>query len=100
MVYKIQWPANSGIWFRYQAPDKAYQADILEYKNPVAYSGTIYCPAKMFLARNENAALEKRDDWNTMLIKAQGDHLVVSLNGTVTGDVPRDTPSMLTRAPT
>jgi hypothetical protein len=87
VVYKIQWPANSGIWFRYQAPDKAYQADILEYKNPVAYSGTIYCPAKMFLARNENAALEKRDDWNTMLIKAQGDHLVVTLNGVVTGDV-------------
>ncbi|MCX5758343.1 MAG: DUF1080 domain-containing protein [Candidatus Hydrogenedentes bacterium] len=87
VVYKIQWPANSGVWFRYQAPDKAYQADILEYKNPVAYSGTIYCPAKMFLSRNEDKALEKREDWNTMLIKAQGDHLVVTLNGVVTGDV-------------
>lgn len=87
IIYKIQWPANSGVWFRYQAPDKAYQADILEYKNPVAYSGTIYCPAKFFLSRNEDAALEKHEDWNTMLIKAQGDHLVVTLNGVVTGDV-------------
>ena len=87
VTYKIQWPANSGVWFRYQAPDKSYQADILEYKNPEAYSGTIYCPGKMFLSVNANAKLVKRDDWNTMLIKAQGDHLVVTLNDVVTGDV-------------
>ena len=87
VTYKIQWPANSGIWFRFQSPDKAYQADILEYKNPEAYSGTIYCPAKMFLATNKDPKLVKRDDWNTMVVRAQGDHLIVTLNGTVTGDV-------------
>ena len=87
VTYKIQWPANSGVWFRYQSPDKAYQADILEYKDPVAYSGTIYCPAKMFLAINKDPKLEKKDDWNTILIRAQGDHLVVTLNDVVTGDV-------------
>jgi hypothetical protein len=87
VTYKIQWPANSGIWFRYQAPDKAYQADILEFTNPEAYSGTIYCPAKFFLSINKDAKLVKKDDWNTMLIRAQGDHLVITLNGTVTGDV-------------
>ncbi|MBI4556941.1 MAG: DUF1080 domain-containing protein [Candidatus Hydrogenedentes bacterium] len=87
VTYKVRWPANSGVWFRYQAPDKSYQADILEYKNPVAYSGTIYCPGKMFLAVNPDPALEKKDDWNTLLIRAQGDHLVVTLNGVVTGDV-------------
>jgi hypothetical protein len=87
VVYKLQWPANSGVWFRYQSPDKAYQADILEFKNPEAYSGTIYCPKKMFLAINKDPKLEKKDDWNTIVVKAQGDHLVVSLNGVVTGDV-------------
>lgn len=87
VTYKIQWPANSGIWFRYQSPEKSYQADILEYKNPEAYSGTIYCPGKMFLSINKDKALEKKDDWNTMVIKAQGDHLVVTLNGTMVGDV-------------
>jgi len=87
VIYKVVWPANSGVWFRYQAPDKSYQADILEYKKPVAYSGTIYCPGKMFLAVNADPKLEKKDYWNTMVIKAQGDHLVVSLNGVVTGDV-------------
>jgi len=87
VTYKIQWPANSGIWFRYQAPDKSYQADILEYKDPECYSGTLYCPGKMFLSMNTDATLVKRDDWNTMIIKAQGDHLIISLNGKVTGDV-------------
>lgn len=87
VTYKIAWPANSGVWFRYQSPDKSYQADILEYKKPEAYSGTIYCPGKMFLSVNADPKLEKKDDWNTMVIKAQGDHLVVSLNGKVTGDV-------------
>jgi len=86
VVYKVDWPANSGVWFRYQSPEKAYQADILEYKDPVAYSGTIYCPGKMFLDANEDPTVEKRDDWNTMLIKAQGDHFVVTLNGKVVAD--------------
>ncbi|HNT89851.1 MAG TPA: DUF1080 domain-containing protein, partial [Candidatus Hydrogenedentes bacterium] len=72
VTYKIHWPANSGVWFRYQSPDKAYQADILEYKNPECYSGTLYCPGKMFLSMNEDPALVKRDDWNTMVIRAEG----------------------------
>ena len=87
VTYKIQWPANSGVWFRYQSPEKSYQADILEYKDPEAYSGTIYCPGKMFLCINKDKNLEKKNDWNTMKILAQGDHLVISLNGKVTGDV-------------
>jgi hypothetical protein len=85
--YKIQWPANSGVWFRYQSPEKAYQADILEYKKPVAYSGTLYCPGKMFLAANTDPKIEKKDDWNTMKVRAQGDHLVITLNDKVTADV-------------
>ncbi len=87
VVYKLQWPANSGVWFRYQTPDKSYQGDILEYKNPEAYSGSIYCPGKMFISVNKDPKLEKKDDWNTMVIRAQGDHLTISLNGVVTGDV-------------
>jgi hypothetical protein len=87
VVYKVQWPANTGVWFRYQSPEKAYQADILEYKEPEAYSGTIYCPGKMFLAINKDPKLEKKDDWNTIIVRAQGDRLVVRLNGVKTGDV-------------
>lgn len=85
--YRIEWPANSGVWFRYQNEGKAYQADILEYSNPVAYSGTIYCPGKMFIAVNADKSIENHDDWNTIKIKAQGDHLQVWLNGHQTADV-------------
>ncbi len=84
---KIHWPANSGIWFRYTNPDSAYQADILEYKDPEAYSGSLYCPGKMFIAINKDKSIEKHDDWNTYLVSAKGDHLVITLNGKVTADV-------------
>jgi hypothetical protein len=87
VTYRAEWPCNSGVWFRYQSPDKAYQADILEYKKPEAYSGTIYCPGKLFLAANLDKSLENRDGWNTIKIVAQGDHVQVWLNGKQTGDV-------------
>ncbi|HQL93472.1 MAG TPA: DUF1080 domain-containing protein [Candidatus Hydrogenedentes bacterium] len=85
--YKLQWPANSGVWFRYQNPETSYQADMLEYKDPEAYTGTIYCPGRMFLSRNLDPKLEKKDDWNTMKITAKGGHLEVELNGVKVGDV-------------
>ncbi len=85
--FKVQWPANTGVWFRYQNADKAYQADILEWKNPVCWTGTLYCPGKMFLSMNENEKLVKKDDWNTFVIHCQGDHLITYLNGTKVSDV-------------
>ena len=84
-TYKVKWPANSGVWFR-----DAYQFDILKYANPVAYSGTLYCPGKMFITKNDNESLEKRDDWNEGRIFAAGDHLVLWLNGHKVSDC-RDT---------
>ena len=87
VTFKMQWPGNSGVWFRYQAPDKSYQADILEYEDPVCYAGTLYCPGKMFLAMNEDPDLVNREGWNTLKVRAQGDHLVVTLNDVVTADV-------------
>jgi hypothetical protein len=87
VTYRLEWPCNSGVWFRFQTPDKAYQADILEYTNPVAYSGTLYCPGKMFLAINADKTLENHTGWNTVRIQAQGDHLQIWLNGRQTADV-------------
>jgi len=87
VTYRTEWPCNSGVWFRYQTPDKAYQADVLEYKNPEAYSGTLYCPGKLFLAINKDKTLVNREGWNTIKIRAQGDHLQMWLNGKQTADV-------------
>ena len=80
-TYKVKWPANSGVWFRNQ-----YQFDILKYANPVAYSGTLYCPGKLFLTANKDESLENRDDWNEGRIEARGSHLTLWLNGHKVGE--------------
>ncbi len=91
VTYRVEWPCNSGIWFRYQSASKAYQADILEYKKPECYSGTLYCPGKMFLSMNTDKALVDRDGWNTISVRAEGDHIQIWLNGHQVADVHDDT---------
>jgi hypothetical protein len=91
VTWRAEWPCNSGVWFRYQSPQKAYQADILEYTDPVAYSGTLYCPGKLFLAINDDPTLVDRDGWNTIKIRAEGDHLQIWLNDEQVADVHDDT---------
>jgi hypothetical protein len=89
-TYRVEWPCNTGIWFRYQSASKAYQADILEYKNPECYSGSLYCPGKMFIAMNTDKTLVDRDGWNTMKVRAEGDHIQIWLNGRQVADVQDD----------
>lgn len=91
VTYRTEWPCNSGVWFRFQSPQQAYQADILEYKNPVAYSGTLYCPGKLFLAINDDPGLVDREGWNTIKVRAEGSHVQIWLNGRLVGDVQDDT---------
>lgn len=85
--FKVKWPANSGVWFRYQNSNAAYQADILKYTNPVCYSGSLYCLGKTFIALNTDPKIVKDDDWNTFVIRCQGDHITIGLNGKQVADV-------------
>jgi len=91
VTYKCTWPCNSGVWFRYQNDKTAYQADVLDYKKPVAFSGSLYSPGyppgQTFMVAYLDKGLEKRDDWNTFQITANGDHIVIILNGKKTVDV-------------
>jgi len=80
-TYRVKWPANSGVWFR-----DRYQFDILKWKRPVAYSGTLYCPGKMFITKNLDESLENRDGWNEGQVYANGDHIILWLNGKKTGE--------------
>ena len=90
-VYRMVWPANSGFWYRYDpAKGAGYQFDVLKWPKPVAYSGTLYCPGKMFLFANLDESKENRDGWNEARLSADGDHLVHWLNGEKMGEV-RDT---------
>ena len=90
VTYRVEWPSNTGVWFRFQTPGKAYQADILEYKKPEAYSGTLYCPGKLFLAVNKDKKLVDREGWNTISVHCEGDHLQIWLNGHQVADVRDD----------
>ena len=91
VIFKVVWPANTGVWYRYQSDKQAYQADILEYKRPFALTGSLYCTGKMFLAVNTNRKLVNRDDWNTLEVRAEGDRHQVFLNGHQVVDVRDDT---------
>jgi hypothetical protein len=86
-TYKVVWPANSGVWFR----GTNYQFDILKYKNPIAYSGTLYCPKRFFIFKNEDEAIENRDGWNEGQVYANGDHIIIWLNGKKIGECHDDT---------
>ena len=90
VTYRVVWPANSGVWYRYQSGKQAYQADILEYADPFALSGTLYrpgVPGKPFIAINTDASIFDKDGWNTLVIRAAGDRQVIFLNGVKTADV-------------
>ncbi len=91
VVYRTEWPCNSGVWFRYQSASQSYQADILEYANPECYAGSLYCTGKMFLALNKDKSIVDREGWNTMLIEADGDRIRTWINGYAVADVRDDT---------
>jgi len=84
VTYRVVWPANSGVWFRY-GEKKGYQFDILKHPKPVGFSGTLYCPGKLFIFANLNESIENRDGWNEARIVARGDEITFWLNGKQTG---------------
>jgi len=86
VTWKAVWPANSGVWFRFITDEKTYQGDILEWKDPECWSGSIYCPGKMFITKNTDSSTVHREGWNIMGIRAQGDLLQVTLNGKKVGE--------------
>jgi len=86
-TYKAVWPCNSGVWYR----GTNYQFDILEWKDPVAFSGTLYCPPKMFIFKQPDKSLENRDGWNEGQVYANGKRLIHWLNGKKVGECDDDT---------
>ena len=79
--------ANSGIFIRCSnpsdiAPDKCYEVNIFDKRpDPQYRTGAIVDVA------SPKAHIDAAGKWNTYEITAQGSHLVVKLNGTVTVDV-------------
>ncbi len=91
VTYRAEWPCNSGVWFRYQSASQSYQADILEYPDPECYAGSLYCTGKFFLALNKDRSIVDREGWNTLRVRAEGDHVRTWINGYAVADVRDDT---------
>ena len=88
--YKVAWPANSGIWFRRNADQPGYQADILDEKDyPNTCSGSLYAMNTGFIAKNSDPATVNTDGWNMLRMSAVREEIVIALNGK-TGVQTRD----------
>lgn len=82
LEWKMKFPGNSGIWFRFVSPKEAYQADIIDQpSHPNVYSGSLYCAGKMFIAENKDGSTVVKDGWNRMRIQARGEEIVIWQNG-------------------
>ena len=81
--YKVDWPANSGVWFRFNGK-QGYQFDIL--KHPKSLSGGLYCPGKLFITANMDESLEKDGEWNEGRVLADRKTLKLWLNGHLVGE--------------
>jgi hypothetical protein len=80
--WKMRWPANSGIWFRWTGPKTGYQADFIdEAGHPGVLSGSLYCMGKAFIAENRDPSTVNKDGWNRIRIRAKGDRFVIEQNG-------------------
>lgn len=85
VTFKVQWPANSGIWFRTPEEGQGYQMDILDLKTYGCATGSIWSGG--FLSKVSDDSVINREGWNTADIRATGDQIKVTLNGIVVADL-------------
>jgi hypothetical protein len=81
--WRMTFPGNSGLWFRWAGPKTGCQADFLENEPafPGVVSGSVYCMGRQFIGVNKDPSAVRRNDWNRLRIRAAGDEIVVWLNG-------------------
>lgn len=90
--WSMNWPGNSGLWFKYQGPGTGCQADILDEPAEAGIlSGSIYCMGKRFIAENRDPSTVDKSGWNLLRLRVQHDGVHVWMNGklvaTATADV-------------
>jgi len=85
VTFKVEWPANSGIWFRAPGDGVGYQVDVLDLKEYGCATGSIW--SGDFLSKVTDERVANREGWNTVDIAALDDHIRVTLNGVVVADL-------------
>ena len=81
--WRMTFPGNSGIWFRYAGPKTGCQADFIDNEPafPGVLSGSVYCMGRQFVGVNKDTSTIRKDDWNKLRIRAVGDEISVWMNG-------------------
>jgi len=81
--WRMTFPGNSGLWFRYAGPNTGCQADFLENERawPGVFSGSVYCMGRQFVGVNRDASTVNRAGWNRLRMRVTGDDVRVQLNG-------------------
>jgi len=86
--WRMKFPGNSGVWFRWSGPRTGYQVDFLDQpSHPGVLAGSLYCMGKAFIAENRDEASVNKDGWNKMRLTVKGDRIVVVQNGRTVVDV-------------
>lgn len=81
--WRMVFPGNSGLWFRWSGPKTGCQADFLENEKPYpnVYSGSVYCMGRQFIGVNRDPSVVNRTGWNKLRMRVAGEEVVVQLNG-------------------
>jgi hypothetical protein len=81
--WRMAFPGNSGLWFRWAGPKTGCQADFLENEKafPDVFSGSVYCMGRQFVGVNRDGSIVNRTGWNKLRMRVAGDDVVVELNG-------------------
>jgi len=79
VTFKVKWPANSGVWFRYRPGILGYQVDILELAKYGCTVGSIYTKGG-FISKFTDESIVRKDDWNTIWVRADGTYIEVKVN--------------------
>ena len=88
--FQLNTPANSGLWFRKIHGQRGCQVDLLDEPQHTAnglIAGSIYCEGKGFLVKNSDPTSYRQRDWNTVRLRAEGEHIEVFMNGQKVGDL-------------
>jgi hypothetical protein len=81
--WRMTFPGNSGLWFRWAGPNTGCQADFLENEPafPGILSGSVYCMGQQFVGVNRDPATIHKKGWNRLHMRVTGEAITVVLNG-------------------
>ena len=80
-------PANSGVFIRCSSPTTINQGNAYEVNIYDTRPDQTYATGAIVEIAPPSAPMKAGGKWNTFEIRAEGDHLMVTLNGTKTVDV-------------